>query len=245
MLRAPMPANSPFATGPAAATDAIVLLSGGLDSATALAMARAAGRRCHALSFRYGQRHAVELTAAQAVARALGAQSHRIIDIDLRGIGGSALTDDIAVPKGRSEGEIGAGIPITYVPARNTIFVAYALAVAEITGAQEIVIGVNVLDSSGYPDCRPSWLAAMQEVAVQGTRAGTEGHAPRMVAPLIAMSKAQIIAAGTALGVDYGLTLSCYDPDGTGAACGGCDACQLRRAGFSAARVADPTRYLR
>jgi hypothetical protein len=152
MLRAPMSLNMIFSTGPDAATDAIVLLSGGLDSATALAMAKAAGRRCHALSFRYGQRHAVELTAAQAVARALGADSHRIIDIDLRGIGGSALTDDIAVPKGRSEREIGGGIPITYVPARNTIFVAYALAVAEITGAQEIVIGVNVLDSSGYPD---------------------------------------------------------------------------------------------
>lgn len=245
MLRHPMNANPVFPTGPGAASDAIVLLSGGLDSATALAMAKAAGRRCHALSFRYGQRHAVELTAAQAVSRALGAESLRVIDIDLRGIGGSALTDDIDVPKGRSEGEIGAGIPITYVPARNTIFVAYALAVAEITGAQEIVIGVNVLDSSGYPDCRPTWLAAMQEVAVQGTRAGTEGHAPRLVAPLIALSKAEIIRAGAALGVDYGLTLSCYDPDPSGAACGGCDACQLRRAGFAGAGVADPTRYRR
>jgi len=245
MLRGPMTPNAAFPTGPGAATDAIVLLSGGLDSATAMAMAKAAGRRCHALSFRYGQRHAVELTAAQAVARAQGADSSRIIDIDLRGIGGSALTDDIAVPKGRSEGEIGAGIPVTYVPARNTIFVAYALAVAEITGAQEIVIGVNVLDSSGYPDCRPSWLAAMQQVAVQGTRAGTEGHAPRLVAPLIAMSKAEIIRAGTALGVNYGLTLSCYDPDTAGAACGDCDACQLRRAGFATAGVTDPTRYAR
>ncbi|HEY4186457.1 MAG TPA: 7-cyano-7-deazaguanine synthase QueC [Polyangia bacterium] len=224
-------------------TDAIVLLSGGLDSATALAMTKAAGRRCHALSFRYGQRHAVELNAAAAVARALHADSTRVIDIDLRGIGGSALTDAIAVPKGRSDAEIGAGIPITYVPARNTIFVAYALAVAEITGAQEIVIGVNVLDSSGYPDCRPEWLAAMQDVATRGTRAGAEGHAPRLVAPLIAMSKAEIIRAGVALGVDYGLTLSCYDPSDDGRACGACDACQLRRAGFAGAGVPDPTRY--
>jgi len=224
-------------------TDAIVLLSGGLDSATALALTKAAGRRCHALSFRYGQRHAIELRAASAVAGALGVASHRIIDIDLRGIGGSALTDDIAVPKDRDEREIGAGIPVTYVPARNTIFVSYALAVAEVVGAVEIVIGVNVLDSSGYPDCRPEWLAAMQEVARRGTRAGVEGRAPVLVAPLIAMTKADIIRAGVALGVDYGLTLSCYDPLADGAACGGCDACQLRRAGFASADVADPTRY--
>ena len=228
---------------PAPSTDAIVLLSGGLDSATALAMTKAAGRRCHALSFRYGQRHAIELRAAAAVARALGVASSRVIDIDLRGIGGSALTDDIAVPKDRGEGEIGAGIPITYVPARNTIFVSYALAVAEVVGADEIVIGVNVLDSSGYPDCRPEWLAAMQEVARRGTRAGVEGRAPMLVAPLIAMTKADIIRAGVALGVDYGLTLSCYDPSADGAACGGCDACQLRRAGFASAGVPDPTRY--
>jgi 7-cyano-7-deazaguanine synthase len=227
------------------ATDAIVLLSGGLDSSTALAMTKAAGRRCHALSFRYGQRHAVELQAAATVARALGAVSARVIDIDLRGIGGSALTDDIAVPKGRDEREIGAGIPVTYVPARNTIFVSYALAVAEVVGAREIVLGVNVLDSSGYPDCRPDWLAAMQEVARRGTRAGVEGRTPVLVAPLIAMTKADIIRAGLALGVDYGLTLSCYDPDDEGGACGGCDACQLRRAGFETAGVADPTRYRR
>jgi len=206
------------------------------------------GEACHAELLEQHQPDTAGLhllVNAHVVERALGAESWRVIDIDLRGVGGSALTDDIAVPKGRSEGEIGAGIPVTYVPARNTIFVAYALAVAEITGAQEIVIGVNVLDSSGYPDCRPSWLAAMQQVAVQGTRAGTEGRAPRLVAPLITMSKAEIIAAGTALGVDYGLTLSCYDPDPTGAACGGCDACQLRRAGFASAGVADPTRYRR
>ena len=224
-------------------SDAIVLLSGGIDSATALAMTHATGRRCHALSFRYGQRHAVELAAAARVAAALGAASHRVIDIDLAAIGGSALTDAIPVPKGRSEPEIGTGIPVTYVPARNTIFVAYAIAVAEVTGSTEIVLGVNVLDSSGYPDCRPEWLAAMQEVARLGTRAGVEGRGPTLRAPLIRMSKAEIIAAGAALGVDYGLTHSCYDPAPDGAACGACDACQLRRKGFEGAGVPDPTRY--
>jgi len=226
------------------AGDAIVLLSGGVDSATALAMTRAAGLRCHALSFRYGQRHQVELGAAARVAAALGAASHRIIDLDLGAIGGSALTDEIAVPKGRSEREIaGEGIPVTYVPARNTIFLGYAIALAEVTGATAIVIGVNVLDSSGYPDCRPEWLAAMQEVARLGTRAGTEGRAPAIRAPLIQMTKAEIIRAGAALGVDYGLTHSCYDPAPDGAACGACDSCQLRRRGFEAAGVVDPTRY--
>jgi 7-cyano-7-deazaguanine synthase len=224
-------------------TDAIVLLSGGIDSATALAMTLAAGRRCHALSFRYGQRHAVELAAAARVAKALGASEHRIIDLDLRAIGGSALTGEIPVPKGRSDEEIGAGIPVTYVPARNTIFVAYAIAVAEVTGASEIVMGVNVLDSSGYPDCRPEWLAAMQEVARLGTKAGVERRGITMRAPLIKMSKAEIIRAGAALGVDYGLTHSCYDPDASGAACGGCDSCILRRRGFEEAGVPDPTRY--
>jgi 7-cyano-7-deazaguanine synthase len=225
------------------ANSAIVLLSGGLDSATALAMMRSEGRRCHALSFRYGQRHAVELAAAAHVAAALGASSHRIIDIDLAAIGGSALTDAIPVPKGRSDAEIESGIPVTYVPARNTIFVAYAIAVAEVTGSTEIVLGVNVLDSSGYPDCRPEWLAAMQEVARLGTKAGVEGRGLTLRAPLIRMSKAEIIATGAALGVDYGLTHSCYDPSPDGAACGACDACQLRRRGFEAAGVADPTRY--
>jgi 7-cyano-7-deazaguanine synthase len=223
--------------------DAIVLLSGGIDSATALAMTMAAGRRCHALSFRYGQRHVVELTAAARVAQALGASEHRIIDLDLRAIGGSALTGDIPVPKGRSDAEIGAGIPVTYVPARNTIFVSYAIAVAEVTGASEIVMGVNVLDSSGYPDCRPEWLAAMQEVARLGTKSGVERRGLTMRAPLIKMSKAEIIRAGTALGVDYGLTHSCYDPDPSGAACGACDSCQLRRKGFEEAGVPDPTIY--
>jgi 7-cyano-7-deazaguanine synthase len=225
--------------------DAIVLLSGGVDSATALAMTRAEGRACHALSFRYGQRHAVELEAAARVARALGAASHRIVDIDLGAIGGSALTAALEVPKGRSEAEIGAGIPITYVPARNTIFLAYAFAVAEVTGAAEVVVGVNQLDSSGYPDCRPAWLAAMQEVARLGTRAGAEGRPLAIRAPLVDMSKADIIRAGVALGVDYGLTHSCYDPAPDGAACGACDSCQLRRRGFEAAGVPDPTRYAR
>jgi 7-cyano-7-deazaguanine synthase len=228
-------------------TDAIVLLSGGIDSATALAMTRAAGRRCLALSFRYGQRHVVELAAAARVARALGAEEHKIIDLDLRAIGGSALTAEIPVPKGRTEqeiGEIGGGVPVTYVPARNTIFVAYAIAVAEVAGASEIVVGVNVLDSSGYPDCRPEWLMAMQEVARLGTRAGVERRPFTMRAPLIRMSKSEIIQAGVALGVDYGLTHSCYDPDATGAACGGCDSCLLRRRGFETAGVVDPTRYV-
>ena len=225
--------------------DAIVLLSGGLDSATALALTRADGFRCHALSFRYGQRHEVELAAARRVATAQGVASHRVIELDLGAIGGSALTADLAVPKNRSEAEIGAGIPITYVPARNTIFVAHAIAVAEVTGAAAIVLGVNVLDSSGYPDCRPEWLAAMQEVARLGTRAGAEQRPIEMRAPLIRMSKAEIIRAGSALGVDYGLTHSCYDPDVGGAACGACDACTLRRAGFEAAGIADPTRYAR
>ena len=224
-------------------TDAIVLLSGGIDSATALAMTLAAGRRCHALSFRYGQRHEIELAAAARVAKALGASEHRVIDLDLRAIGGSALTDEIAVPKGRSEEEIGAGIPVTYVPARNTIFVAYAIAVAEVTGASEIVMGVNVLDSSGYPDCRPEWLSAMQEVARLGTKAGVERRGITMRAPLIKMSKSEIIRAGVALGVDYSLTHSCYDPDPSGTACGACDSCVLRRKGFEQAGVPDPTRY--
>jgi 7-cyano-7-deazaguanine synthase len=221
----------------------IVLLSGGLDSATALAMCRADGLVCHALSFDYGQRHAVELQAAARVARALGAASHRVCRIDLGGVGGSALTGQGAVPKGRSDAEIGCGIPATYVPGRNTLFVAHALAVAEILDAERIALGINVLDSSGYPDCRPEWLHAMQEVARLGTRAGVEGRAVELVAPLLGMTKAEIIRAGTALGVDYSLTHSCYDPTASGAACGTCDSCQLRRRGFQQAGIADPTRY--
>jgi 7-cyano-7-deazaguanine synthase len=221
----------------------IVLLSGGLDSATVLAMCRAQGMLCHALSFHYGQVHAVELQAAARVARALGAASHRVCKIDLGGMGGSALTGQGAVPKDRSDAEMGHGIPTTYVPARNTLFVAHALAVAEILGAERIALGINVLDSSGYPDCRPEWLRAMQEVARLGTRAGVEGRAVELVAPLVGMTKAEIIRTGAALGVDYGLTHSCYDPAPNGAACGGCDSCQLRRRGFQQAGIADPTRY--
>ncbi len=226
-----------------AGASSVVLLSGGLDSATALALTRARGRVCHALSFRYGQRHQLELAAAARVAHALGVASHRIVELDLAQFGGSALTADIAVPKGRSDAEIGSGIPITYVPARNTLFVAYALAAAEAWGAGEIVLGVNVLDASGYPDCRPEWLAAMQEVMRLGTRAGTSGRPIQLVAPLIHMSKAEIIRNGVTLGIDYGLTHSCYDPHPDGRACGGCDACVLRRRGFAEAGVADPTRY--
>jgi 7-cyano-7-deazaguanine synthase len=235
------PPNPP--RGPSPAGSSVVLLSGGLDSATALALTRARGQACHALSFRYGQRHAVELEAAVKVGRSLGAATHRIVDVDLAGIGGSALTADIDVPKGRDEAAIGAGIPVTYVPARNTLFVAYALAVAEVSGADEIVLGVNVLDSSGYPDCRPEWMAAMQEVARLGTKAGVEGRPVRLVAPLIQMTKAEIIRAGVAVGVDFGLTHSCYDPLPSGGACGACDSCLLRRRGFEQAGVPDPTRY--
>jgi 7-cyano-7-deazaguanine synthase len=223
--------------------DAIVLLSGGIDSATAFAMTRAAGRRCHALSFRYGQRHAVEIEAAARVAQALGAVRHDVMTLDLRAIGGAALTAEIDVPKGRDEAEIGSGIPVTYVPARNTIFMAYAMALAEVRDASEIVVGVNVLDSSGYPDCRPEWLAAVQEVARLGTKMGVERRPVTIRAPLIKMSKAEIIRAGVKLGIDYGLTHSCYDPAPSGAACGACDACQLRRRGFESAEVLDPTIY--
>jgi 7-cyano-7-deazaguanine synthase len=223
--------------------DAIVLLSGGIDSATAFAMTRAAGRRCHALSFRYGQRHAIEIEAAARVGKALGAVRHDVMTLDLRAIGGSALTAEIAVPKGRDEAEIGSGIPVTYVPARNTIFMAYAIALAEVRDASEIVVGVNVLDSSGYPDCRPEWLAAVQEVARLGTKTGVERRPVTIRAPLIKMSKAEIIRAGVKLGIDYSLTHSCYDPAPSGAACGACDSCQLRRRGFESADVPDPTIY--
>ena len=223
----------------------IVLLSGGLDSATVLALCRAQGLLCHALSFHYGQRHAVELQAAARVAQALGAASHRVCRIDLGGIGGSALTGQGEVPKNRTDVEIGDGIPVTYVPARNTLFVAHALAVAEILGAERIALGINVLDSSGYPDCRPEWLRAMQEVARLGTRVGVEGRPVELLAPLVGMTKADIIRAGAALGVDYGLTHSCYDPALDGSACGGCDSCQIRRRGFQQAGVADPTHYAR
>jgi len=218
---------------------AVVLLSGGLDSATALAIARGTGTTCHALSVDYGQRHAAELAAAARVAARLGAVEHRVMRVDLGGIGGSALTDArIEVPESPA-----AGIPVTYVPARNTIMLALALAWAEVLEASEIVIGVNAVDYSGYPDCRPEFIAAFDRVAQLATRAGVEGRAVRIRAPLQDMSKAQIIRTGTNLGVDYGLTVSCYQADTEGSACGRCDACRLRRAGFEAAGVADPTAY--
>ena len=222
---------------------AIVLLSGGLDSTTTLAQARSQGKVCHALAFRYGQRHAFELQSARRVAAALGVASFRTIDINLSDVGGSAFTDSFDVPKDRSESEMARDIPVTYVPARNTIFVAYAIAVAEVLGASEIIIGVNALDYSGYPDCRPEWVSAMAEVARLGTKAGVAGQPVTISAPLIQLKKAEIIAIGVALGVDYGLTHSCYDPDTAGGACGRCDSCQLRRKGFAEAGIPDPTRY--
>lgn len=223
----------------AAAPKAVVLVSGGLDSATVLAMARAAGYACYALSFDYGQRHRAELVAAARVARALGAVEQRTMVLDMAGIGGSALTDTrIAVPDTSSE-----GIPVTYVPARNTVFLSLALAWAEVLGARDIFIGVNAVDYSGYPDCRPAFIAAFERLAQLATKAGAEGAACSVRAPLIQMSKAEIIAEGVRLGVDYGLTVSCYQADAEGRACGRCDACRLRQAGFRAAGVADPTDY--
>lgn len=223
---------------------AVVLLSGGLDSTTTLAMAKAAGFACHALTFRYGQRHAVEIEAARRVAARLGAAEHVVVDIDLRRFGGSALTADIDVPKDRPADAIAHGIPVTYVPARNTIFLAFALAWAEVLGAQDIFIGVNVLDASGYPDCRPEYIEAFQRLADLATKAGVEGGQRLTIhTPLIRMTKAEIVKAGLELGVDYGLTSSCYDPAPDGAPCGRCDACRLRRKGFAEAGAADPLAY--
>jgi 7-cyano-7-deazaguanine synthase len=219
---------------------AVVLLSGGLDSATVLALARAQGVACHALSFDYGQRHRIELVAAARVAESLGAVEHRTVKLDIGWIGGSALTDDtIPVPRAPS-----GGIPITYVPARNTVFLAIALGWAEVLDARAIFIGVNALDYSGYPDCRPVYIEAFQQLANLATRAGVEGRSIRIQAPLIQMQKAEIIQAGARLGVDYALTTSCYGPDTQGRACGRCDSCRLRAAGFAAAGVPDPTVYV-
>ncbi len=222
---------------------AVVLLSGGLDSATCLAVARSEGFACHTLAFAYGQRHDVEVEAARRVARALGALEHKVIRLDLRAFGGSALTDGIDVPRPGSTEEIGRDIPVTYVPARNTIFLSFGLAWAEVLGARDIYIGANALDYSGYPDCRPEFLEAFERVANLGTRAGVEGGRFRIHAPLLSLTKAEIIRLGTRLGVDYGLTHSCYDPDPRGLACGRCDSCLLRRKGFAEAGVPDPTRY--
>jgi 7-cyano-7-deazaguanine synthase len=224
------------------ANDAVVLLSGGLDSATVLAIAREQGLRCHALSVDYGQRHRAELHAAARVAKALGAHEHRTLRIDLAGIGGSALTDaNIAVPELPQ-----IGIPVTYVPARNTVMLSFALGWAEVLEAPKIFIGVNAVDYSGYPDCRPVFVAAFERVANLATKAGVEGTvAFKVVAPLIDLTKAQIIQRGVALGVDYSLTVSCYQAADDGRACGSCDACRLRRDGFVAAGVPDPTRHYR
>ena len=220
-------------------TKAVVLLSGGLDSATALAMAQTNGHEVFAMSFRYGQRHDIELEAAAAVARDLGVAEHRIADIDLGAFGGSALTDpDIDVPETPSE-----GIPVTYVPARNTIFLAYALAWAEVLAADAIHVGVNAVDYSGYPDCRPEYIAAFERMANLATRRGVEGEPVTIEAPLIDWSKAEIIRRGTELGVDYAQTVSCYQADRQGRACGACDSCRLRTQGFADAGIADPTHY--
>ncbi len=220
---------------------AVVLLSGGLDSTTTLAIARSEGFAPCAISFRYGQRHVVELESAQRVALRMGVHKHIIVDIDLRQFGGSALTDDIAVPKGRSAEQMAAGIPITYVPARNTSFLSFALGWAETLGAQDIFIGVNALDYSGYPDCRPEFIAAYERMANLATKAGVEGSQRLKIhTPLIELTKAQIIARGLALGVDYSLTSSCYDPGPGGAPCGSCDSCLLRAKGFSELGADDP-----
>jgi len=223
---------------------AVVLLSGGLDSTTTLAIALEEGYDCYVMSFRYGQRNKVELRCAQNIAKSLGAKQHTIIDIDLRIFGASALTADIEVPKGRLETEMGESIPITYVPARNTIFLSYALAWAEVLTAETIFIGANAIDYSGYPDCRPEYIHAYQKMANLATQAGVEGKTKLTIrAPLIDKTKAEIIQIGTALGVDYSLTLSCYDPDTDGRACGECDSCVLRKKGFEDAGILDPTRY--
>lgn len=223
---------------------AVVLVSGGLDSATVLAMAKADGYTCYALSFDYGQRHAVELEAADRISHMMGAREHRTAHIDLRVFGGSALTSDVAVPKDRAERDMSHGVPITYVPARNTIFLSFALAWAEVLGAQAIFIGVNAVDYSGYPDCRPAFIQAYQKMAALATAASTEdGVSVRIHTPLIDLTKAEIIKRGIALGVDYAQTVSCYDPDESGHACGHCDACALRRRGFEQAGVKDPTHY--
>ena len=222
---------------------AVVLLSGGLDSATCLAWARARGFECHSLAIDYGQRHRVELEAAKHVSRALGARVHREVRVDLRAVGGSALTAEIEVPKDRSREAIAAGIPVTYVPARNTVFLALALGYAETLGAGNIVAGMNALDYSGYPDCRPEFIRAFEALARVATRAGVEGKPLEIHTPLMRLDKAGIIRLGDSLGVDYALTHSCHDPTPESEACGRCDACQLRLRGFREASLADPIRY--
>jgi 7-cyano-7-deazaguanine synthase len=223
---------------------AVVLLSGGLDSTTTLAIARSEGFQAYALTFRYGQRHEVEIEASRRVAQALGAAEHVLVDFDLRRFGGSALTSDLDVPKDRPLASMSEGIPVTYVPARNTIFLSFALAWAEVLGAMTIFIGVNALDYSGYPDCRPEYLKAYEQMARLATRSGVEGQEEvRIIAPLLYLSKAEIIQRGLALGVDYALTLTCYDPSPEGISCGHCDACLLRMKGFAENGMRDPVPY--
>ena len=227
-----------------AGTPAVLLLSGGLDSATLLAWATRAGYAVHALSFRYGQRHAIELDKARALAAHWKVAQHIVCDIDLRPFGGSALTSDLEVPKDRDERSLASGIPVTYVPARNTIFLSFAMAWAEVLGAQDVLIGVNALDYSGYPDCRPEFVEAFEHMANLATRAGVEGTTRLTIrTPLMQRTKREIIQLGTSLGVDYAMTTSCYDPAADGAACGHCDACQLRLRGFAQAGIKDPARY--
>jgi len=222
---------------------AVVLLSGGMDSTTCLAWALAEGFACHTLAIDYGQRHRVELQAARQVAEALGVRDHREVRVDLRAIGGSALTDSVEVPKDRAENAIGDAIPVTYVPARNTVFLSLALGLAESIGAADLVAGMNALDYSGYPDCRPEFVRAFEALARVATKAGVEGTSFRLHTPLMELDKAGVVRLGHSLGVDFALTHSCYDPSPDGAACGRCDACQLRRKGFREAGIADPTRY--
>ncbi len=237
-MSAASPASaSQTATTPQPGSRAVVLVSGGLDSATALAMAQDGGYRCEALAVDYGQRHRSELDAAGRVTEAAGVPL-RIVRVDLRAIGGSALTDDIEVPTEAAE-----GIPVTYVPARNTVLLSLALGLAEVVGAEAVFIGVNAVDYSGYPDCRPEYIAAFQAMANLATQAGIEGRPVQVLTPLIDLTKAEIVRRGTALGVDYGLTVSCYQADEEGRACGECDSCRIRRDGFAAAGLADPTRY--
>jgi exsB protein len=223
---------------------AVVLLSGGLDSTTTLAIAQNEGFEVYALSFEYGQRHKIEIDAARRIARALGVKEHRVAKIDMRMLADSALTDDVDVPKRRSAAEIAQGIPVTYVPARNTIFLSYSLALAETVGARDIFIGANAIDYSGYPDCRPEFIAAFETLANLGTKAGAQGARFRIHAPLIKFSKAEIIRKALELDVDLGLTHSCYDPSPDGVACGECDSCLLRLKGFRDAEVEDPIRYV-